>query len=381
MPRSIQDSRIALLINFIPPYRYLALKLLSAKVKELTVFLSTAMEPNRSWEPFWENINVILQKNIMLRRVWRHPQGFSEESYLHLPYDTLFHLIRLRPDVVISLEFGFRTMQAVVYRKLFPFSRLIVWVGVSERTEQGRGKVRTFFRRLMIRHADAFLVYGHSGSRYLIRFKVPEDRIFLAPPSPDNKPFLSIPLHREKPIAYRLLYVGRLVKLKGIDLFLQVLCQWAALHADRRLEFWLAGDGPMRKQLENNLLPDNLALSFLGEFPYKALKQIYSKAGIFVFPTLADSWGQVINEALASGLPILGSLHSQAVEDLVQENRNGWSFDPENSEDMLRAVSKSLETPLPLLDKMRIRSRKTAMNFSPGTMVDQIVRSIECCLR
>ena len=53
------------------------------------------------------------------------------------------------------------------------------------------------------------------------------------------------------------------------------------------------------------------------------------KVGVLVFPTLADEWGLVVNEALAAGVPVLGSLYSQAVEELVRDGENGWTFRPD----------------------------------------------------
>jgi glycosyltransferase involved in cell wall biosynthesis len=288
--------------------------------------------------------------------------------------------MRRRPDVVISLEFGFRTLQAMLYRIFIPSSRLIVWVAVSERTEQGRGVIRRMLRQLIIKHADAFLVNGHSGRRYLMRFKVPKKRIFLVPPASDMEPFGNTSIERPQEIAYRLIYVGQLIERKGINLFLQVLCQWAIVHPDRRIEFWLAGEGPIRKELEVRTLPKNIFLLFLGNIDYDDLSQVYAKAGIFVFPTLADDWGMVVNEAMAAGLPVLGSIQSQAVEDLVQDGTNGWLFDPENPKDTFRALEKALETPFYVLETMRQKSRQTAMKITPLTMVEQIVHSINYCL-
>ena len=66
----------------------------------------------------------------------------------------------------------------------------------------------------------------------------------------------------------------------------------------------------------------------VGEQEPDALPALFAAADAFVFPTLADEWGVVVNEALAAGLPVLGSVHSQAVEELCAEGETGWIFDP-----------------------------------------------------
>src|SRR5206468_11003060 len=119
-------------------------------------------------------------------------------------------------------------------------------------------------------------------------------------------------------------------------------CSWAQQHSDRRVELWFIGDGPLRSDLERLAKPLNLELRFVGNVPYGDLAIWYEQAGILVFPTLADEWGLVVNEALAAGVPVLGSLYSQAVEELVREGENGWTFRPDRAEEMSTALERAL---------------------------------------
>jgi glycosyltransferase involved in cell wall biosynthesis len=64
------------------------------------------------------------------------------------------------------------------------------------------------------------------------------------------------------------------------------------------------------------------------------LPRFYAHAGCFIHPALEEPWGLVINEAMACGLPILASNHVGAAEELVDDGVNGWTFDPENVEEM-----------------------------------------------
>ena len=63
---------------------------------------------------------------------------------------------------------------------------------------------------------------------------------------------------------------------------------------------------------------------------HERMAEVYAKASLFAFPTLADEWGVVVNEAMAAGLPVLGSIYSQAVEELVEDGVSGWVFRPMN---------------------------------------------------
>src|SRR5258708_40228945 len=65
---------------------------------------------------------------------------------------------------------------------------------------------------------------------------------------------------------------------------------------------------PLKVFLEGYVFPQNITVKFCGAVAYSELPGIYAQCGLLVFPTLADEWGMVVNEALAAGLPILGSV-------------------------------------------------------------------------
>lgn len=370
-------KRVVLLTNFITPYRLPLYQALAARIPEFEVLISTPMEPNRSWQPKWDGLNVTVQKNLTLQRKWRHPHGFTEDLYVHIPYDTLWLLQQKQPEVIISGEMGFRTLQAAIYQKFHPETRLILWATVSEYSEQGRGKLREILRRWLVPQADAVLVNGQSGARYVRKFGIKDEQIFLAPYTTDITPFLALPLAKDAQQAYRLLYVGQLVERKGIEPFLSALTRWCQAHPDRKIEFWLVGDGPLRSTLEGLSIPGNLSLRFLGNVAYDQLAEIYSACGIFVFPTLADEWGLVTNEAMAAGLPVLGSLYSQSVEELVTEGKTGWTFRADRDAEMDAAIERVLTTPLNVLEQMRSAGRDRICHLTPEFVADGIVKAIQ----
>lgn len=104
---------------------------------------------------------------------------------------------------------------------------------------------------------------------------------------------------------FRLLYAGRLIGLKGVMLLLgtmKILCD-----RGRSVELWLAGDGSLRSTLEEQVRALGIAaqVRFLGSLERAALMDLYSDADVFFFPSLHDSSGNVVLEALSRGLPVL----------------------------------------------------------------------------
>jgi hypothetical protein len=375
-PSSIMGKRVALLTNFIPPYRLPLYKAVAERVDDFQVFISTEMEPNRQWKTNWEDLKVTVQKNITIQRSWQHPHGFSEDLYVHIPYDTLWLLMQYQPDVVISGELGMRTLQAALYCKFNPNSQLIIWATVSEYSEQGRGKLREILRRVLVPQADAMLVNGESGARYIRQFGAMTEKIFKAPYTTNISPFLALSLSRIRPEADRLVYVGQLLERKGLVPFLSTLARWGEAHPDRPVEFWIVGEGPLRSTLEQIAMPPNVSVLFLGSVAYAELPEIYRQGGIFVFPTLADEWGVVTNEAMAAGLPVLGSIYSQSVEELVIDGETGWTFRPDREDEIYSALDRALATPPEVLETIRVTARQRIQNLTPEFVADGILQAI-----
>jgi glycosyltransferase involved in cell wall biosynthesis len=178
-------------------------------------------------------------------------------------------------------------------------------------------------------------------------------------------------------VARRLLCVGQLTTRKGLQPFLNVLSEWLQKHPREKCEFWIAGDGPLRGVLEEFLTPPQLRLHFLGSVAYEKLPQLYAQGGIFVFPTLADEWGVVVNESLAAGLPILGSLYGQAVEELVEDGRNGWTFRPDHPAEMYAALDRAMTATEEQLDEMRGAGRERVRLLSPAYGAECFLDAIE----
>ena len=376
---AVEFPRIAVLMNVIAPYQKPVLDRLSRLHPGMRIFLSTRMESNRPWKLEWEDLDVVVQKTITLNRRWRHPRGFSEPLFVHLPVDTVAQLKRFRPDIVISWEMGMRTILAAAYRGIRPSSKLVVWAEFAESTEYGRGAPRQMLRRILHHCVDAFLVTGESGARYLGSLGVASHKIFKIAYTTDVSRFAAVPIARHAKLASRLLYVGQLVERKGLLPFLKVLSRWALLHSSRGIDFVFAGDGPLRDCLQAFAVPPNVTVSFLGNISYEELPGVYSQADVFVLPTLADTWGVVVNEAMAAGVPILGSVYSQAVSELVQDGSNGWTFRPDVPEEMFHALDRALHAPADKLQTMRECARATALRLTPDYVASLIDRAITAC--
>ena len=368
--------RVALLMNFVAPYRVPLFERLRDMVGELRILISTPMESDRAWVPDWGNLDVVVQRNVTLRPSKVDALGFRRKLHVHVPYDTLPQLLRYRPDCVVSVELGPRTLQALTYKMLRPRTPLLVWCKLSEHSERGWGRVRTLARSAIFRWADGVLVNGESGARYVMRFGVPDGRIVRINQPVDVARFAAARRTRPDGAGERLLHVGMLNGRKGVLPFAERLIGWARRNPSRTLEMWWLGDGEERATLEGLAWPDNLRPSFLGNRPYEEVPGILAECDILVFPTLLDEWGLVVNEAMAVGLPVLGSIYSQAVEELVAEGRTGWVYDPLDEESAAAAVDRALAAPPEVLAAMRAAARQRIAALTPETAARRIADTV-----
>ncbi|WP_404344557.1 glycosyltransferase family 4 protein [Vreelandella venusta] len=120
------------------------------------------------------------------------------------------------------------------------------------------------------------------------------------------------------------LYVGRLAPEKNLALLQETLQAMRDVRPDMALV--VVGDGPGRAQLEK-ALPD---AHFTGFVDKQALAKYYASADIFVFPSLSETWGNVVTEAMASGLAVVAYRHAASAE-LIQSGHNGITVAPNDA--------------------------------------------------
>lgn len=368
--------RVALLTNFVAPYRVPLFEALRDEVGDLRVLVSTRMERDRSWVVDWRSLDVVVQRTATFRVRTRDMFGLPRRGELHVPWDTLGQLRRWAPDVVISGELGARSAQAAAYCALRPGVPLLIWATLSEHTEKAWGRLRRWLRHGILRRADGVLVNGESGARYIRRFGLPDGRIFRVNQPVDNGLFAAVPRRRPRSSCVRLLYVGTLAEHKGVRRFAAQLAAWACANPSRAVEVWWLGDGALRPWLEGAALPGNLSQRLLGAVQYGEVAGFYAQCDALALPSLRDEWGLVVNEALASGLPVLGSIYSQAVEEMIEEGRTGWVFDPLSDASARAALDRMFAVTPEEMARMRAAARRRVSQLTPARAAQRIAAAI-----
>ncbi|NJN15112.1 MAG: glycosyltransferase family 1 protein [Oscillochloris sp.] len=164
-----------------------------------------------------------------------------------------------------------------------------------------------------------------------------------------------------------LLYVGRIAAEKRVDLLPDAIQGLP----NTRLVF--VGDGPYRNELQRRCR--DLPVHFTGYLKGQELATAYASADAFVFPSDTDTFGQVIQEAMASGLPVIGA-RSGGTLDLVHDRKTGRLFEPGVAGDLRARIREVVAQDSNRLT-MGFAGRTTAEQRSWPTVMGELVTHYE----
>ncbi|HBE66667.1 MAG TPA: glycosyl transferase family 1 [Planctomycetaceae bacterium] len=354
---------VVVLTHYLPPYMARVLFHVREQVPGLKVLLSIDQEPNRHFGDTWQGLDVSVQKSLMLRRPWKHSAGFQEDLYVHFPYDTYTQLRRLDPQIVFSYELGFRSLVSALYCKRYR-RKLALCVCVSEHTEQGRGASRGRLRRWLLKQADAVTFNGPSCRDYLERFPGVQHKLFHFPYAASDLCRYEGPVERDARDDFTLVCIGQLTARKGVLEMLESLCTYATTRSNQTIKLELIGTGPLQEQIRQKQLPSNLTVNLHGHLDYNEINSRLSRCGVLIFPTKADEWGLVVNEAMQAGIPVIGSCYAQACTTLINPGTNGWIYDPLIASSLSQQLDKLLSMQHDALTEMRHAAQSTVKSIT-----------------
>jgi glycosyltransferase involved in cell wall biosynthesis len=326
-------TRLALLTEIISPYRIPLFNALARQEGlDLHVIFLAETDPHlRQWQVYKEEIKFSYQ----VLPSWRRRLGKYNAL---LNYGIGRALTAAAPDIILCAGYSY----VASWRALFwARSRRIPFLLWSESTSQDlrRGYALVeFLKGEFFRRCDAFVVPGSSALEYLRAKGIRQDAIFTAPNAVDNDLFAAAAaaarreagaLRRKLGLPDRyFLFVGRLEPEKGV---FDLLCAYAKLDdaLRRQVGLVLAGDGASRRQLEKqaaSITPGSVG--FPGFIQREQLASYYALAQALLLPTYTDTWGLVVNEAMACGLPVILSQAAGCAADLVRMGWNGLLVPP-----------------------------------------------------
>lgn len=194
--------------------------------------------------------------------------------------------------------------------------------------------------RWLLPRIDAHLYVGKRNREYLKHYGVRDEQLFFSPHFVDNEFFAEGAERARSSGATRsirqqfgipaeacvALFAGKFLSRKRVGDFVTASLRVAS----RRLDYHalLIGDGPLRSELESLASKDNKHIHFGGFRNQTSMPAFYATADVLVLSSDDETWGLVVNEAMACGLPAIVSNGVGCAADMIDVDLSGWIFPP-----------------------------------------------------
>ncbi|OGO45952.1 MAG: hypothetical protein A2Z30_07865 [Chloroflexi bacterium RBG_16_64_43] len=367
--------RLVVLNNEILPYRIPLFRALADDPQfDLHVLYCARRGWDRSWTVPRESLTfdhtVVPGFSVRVRK-----PDYRERRTIYINPALMFTLARLRPEVIVGYEYSAPALTALLYSRLGG-ARYIVWTEGTTHSERHITWGQKLTRRMIIPRARAYLGTSLAACENLARLGAARERIVEAPQCHDVT-WLTNEANRLRPAAGArpptILYVGFLNERKGVR---QLLESFEHIHRalpEARLIF--AGRGTLRRELAARAgeMGAQREVEFLDFVEPKRVPEVLAAADVFVLPSLEDTFGVVVVEAWASGVPVVCSRFAGAAS-YIREPLDGLIVDPTRPAEMGHAIVDLLRQP-EVRRGMAARGKVIARQFDAPVVADRFRRA------
>jgi glycosyltransferase involved in cell wall biosynthesis len=290
-------------------------------------------------------------------------------------------LRRSNPDVVLSGGFAPANVAAWLYCRLRGRS-FVGWGELSMQDVARASMSKRGLRRVMTSWSDGAIASSSDARDVFVHYGAQPERILTSIMPIDVEFF-----HRGATIWRTssggrterarypgpiLMSVGRLSEGKG---YRELFAMYAEIVSQRPDVFLLiVGDGPERAEYEAAVRTRGWTrVHFLGFRQAEDVVKGLALADVFVFHTLGDTFGAVLSEAMAAGVPAVSSVYAGATRDLIEDGVTGFRIDPKDPQSSGETIVKVLDLPPDRLAALRRAAYERVKMFdieqSAGRMV------------
>jgi glycosyltransferase involved in cell wall biosynthesis len=327
-------------------------------------------EPDRSW-----NVDPT---------TWRFPTRLIQRGPRpRLPVAELRHA---RPDVLVQNfdrpHFALGFAAGTRYAKRGTFRVLPTFEAWSSRRPVGE-----MSKHLLFRAVDGAKVPGPGGTTEATKYGLPAERCFKVTQSINLRHFASardvettVREARRAELGLRgtvFVYVGRLWSGKGLGHLIEAFRRATASSAD--ISLLIVGDG-VDEQEYRRATSDMPAVLFAGHVQPADLPEWYALSDCFVFPTLGDPNGLVVEEAMAAGLPVISTSAAGDIRLRVAEGVSGYIVEPADSGALADRMLRFASLDGPAREALRRGAIQHASGFDVPRYAADFVRFIEAIL-
>ncbi|MCB0396425.1 MAG: glycosyltransferase family 4 protein [Flavobacteriales bacterium] len=190
----------------------------------------------------------------------------------------------------------------------------------------------------LIRKYSTTFYVGKLNREYLEAHGAKETQLAYAPHAVDQAFWHPDPLQKKESEVITFLWVGKMVDIKRPEDMVRAFLKASGKDPDIRCI--MVGDGPLRKKCEQ-LSAGSDRISWVGFKNQTELLPLYQKTNCLVMTSLSETWGLVVNEAMACGIPAIVSELCGCVPDMIDGKGSGWTYPPGDVDALAQKISEA----------------------------------------
>jgi len=371
--------KILILENIISPYKTLLFNAISLILVGFKVLYISETERRRDW---------VINKDEM---------KFPYEIMFQVPIDeiprwvmfkeTWKQLNNLNPEVLIIDGYSYSSSWSSLFWARKSKRKLILWSSSNE-DDHNRSFYKELLKRYFVKRCDAYNVYGTKSKEYLLKLGAEKDKVFIMGNNTDNTFYYTetmkwkrkreVLLQEYRAPKFNFLYIGRFAIEKNIFHLLD-----AFRRVREKSNNWgliLVGSGPQEPEIKNYIKKNKVENVLMPGFKQREeLPKFLALGDVFILPSISETWGLVVNEAMAAALPVFVSKKCGCWPDLVEDGENGFSFSPFDRDDLFNLMKAAVEGKVEL-NGMGQASLARIGQYTPESAANVVLKTVNFVL-
>lgn len=331
--------KVLIISNIPSPYRIDYFNELGKKTELTVVFeAQSAREIKFNW-----NLNKAKNFKIIFLKL-------HEIEEKRVDWSILKHVKKNIFDIIVVTNYAYYTeMLALITLKI---KRIPYYLEIDGGFIRQESKIKKLVKTFLISNARGYFSPSKMSDKYLEYYGANKDRIFRYPfTSLKKNSILSKPIEKNQKSEIRsklnmtekfiVLAVGQFIYRKGFDILIE-----ACRYLNKEVGVFIVGGEPTKEYLELKS-KYNLENMYFENFKSKErLAEYYKAADVFVLPSREDTWGLVINEAMAYGLPIITTNRCIAGMELIKNDFGGYIVKSNCVDSLVTCINKLYNDPI-----------------------------------
>jgi glycosyltransferase involved in cell wall biosynthesis len=314
-----------------------------------------------------------------------HEGTLEEVSLVSRIYGILTAIRKFKPSVVnLTGYYDFASWTVLFYCKLNGIKTILS--NESTANDHARNGLIEYLKALIIKQFDGYFNFGTLSENYILSLGMNAKKMLVKRNCVDNDALnyiylksLSERIQRQKMLNVspkNFIFVGRLIDYKNLFHLLEAF----NLAQSKSYFDWgviILGDGELKEALQKYVSNNNIQnVHFQAGVSWQQVPEYLAISDVLVLPSYSEPWGLVVNEAMACGLPVIVSDRCGCAIDLVKYGQNGFTFSPDNQEELSSLLLKFMNNEVDS-EQMGLVSQRIIQAYSAENVALEMYKGFE----